>query len=84
MWKLILLFTAIGGLFLIFSRMYGNTLHYLGGYLFLISYLSILITILITAKSHNYSLTSTLKLIVGVFIGMTLLYIIFVMIRSNL
>jgi amino acid transporter len=75
MWKLILAFSLLGGLLLILSRSFGSSLHYLSGYLYIVSYALTTILIILTGKKMEFSFSDNLKIVLMTFVGMTLLYI---------
>lgn len=85
MWKLILWYSLLGGLLLILSRIFGVRLYYMGGYLFLITYVVTVVLVIITGKRMNidFMFSDYFKLVMGVFLGMTLLYFLFILIRNN-
>jgi hypothetical protein len=50
MWKLILWYSLLGGVLLILSRIFGNTLYYLSGYLYILAYAVTISLLIITGK----------------------------------
>ena len=78
-YRLLFIFSLIGGLILIFSRLMGKYLYYLSGYLIVFSYLCIIIITLVIAKQKGIKGLARFKFTSSVVIGMTLLYILFVL-----
>jgi len=83
-YRLLFIFSLIGGLLLIFSRLMGKYLYYLSGYLTVFSYLCIIIVSLIIAKQRGVKGWACFSFIIAVVIGMTLLYILFVLAKKYL
>ena len=84
MWKLILVFSFLGGLLLILSRSFGSSLHYLSGYLYIVSYALITLLIILAGKKMEFSFSDNLKTVLSTFVGMTLLYILYIVIKNNI
>jgi hypothetical protein len=84
MWKLVLAFSFLGGLLLVLSRSFGSSLHYLSGYLYIISYALITLLIILAGKKMEFSFSDNLKTVLTTFVGMTLLYILYVFIKNNI
>jgi hypothetical protein len=84
MWKLILYYSLLGGALLLLSRSMDTVLYYLTGYLFYLSYLTVIILSIITAKKRGIGsgLLSYVIIIAGTLAGMTLLYF-FINLISN-
>lgn len=78
-------YSLIGGILLISSRLLGSTLYYLSGYLYLLSYILIIALVFVSGKRINLNLNGFdyLKLISGTIVGMTLIYILFVLIKNK-
>jgi hypothetical protein len=85
MFKIMLWYSLIGGILLISSRLLGSTLYYLSGYLYLLSYILIIALVFVSGKRINLNLNGFdyLKLISGTIVGMTLIYILFVLIKNK-
>lgn len=85
MWKIIFWYSIIGGVLLILSRLFGSSLYYLSGYLYILSYIVIVPFIVITGKRMSINLNGFdyLKIIFGVFVGMTLIYVIFILLKNK-
>lgn len=81
-WSLIFYFSLIGGLFLILSRYLGDSLYYLSGYLFLFSYLIVIIFSILIANKKGINGLDCFKMCLGIFVGMTLIYIVFVLMNN--
>ena len=85
MWYYIVLwYSLLGGLFLILSRSFGDALHYLSGYLYILSYVIVLILIIFTGKRINLGFSDNFKVIALTFVAMTVLYILFVLLKNYL
>ncbi len=78
MWKYICVFSFLGASLLIVSRYSGSTLFYLGGYLFLLSYLIVTIGVITSGKKNGWSFSKNFKMVLLSFINMTLIYITYV------
>jgi hypothetical protein len=76
--KSLIIYSFIGGILLLLSRLSGKYLYYLSGYLYLLSYISLIIISLVIAKKKGVRGWSAFKLGISVFTGMTLIYIVFV------
>lgn len=83
MLKLILSFSCLGGLLLVAALAFGNSLGYLSGYLFVASFVLILCLTVFTVKKMGFSLSKNVTTTLLTLAGMTLLYVLFVVIKSN-
>lgn len=72
--KFNIVLSLIGGLLLLLSRFMGVYLSYLSGYLYILSYILILLAVLIIEKQKSSSFLERIKIISISFFGMTLLY----------
>ena len=84
MWKLVVAFSFLGGLLLILSRSFGSSLHYLSGYLYIISYALIALLTILAGKKMEFNFSDNLKTVLITFVGMTLLYILYVFIKHDI
>lgn len=84
MQRLILSFSLLGGLLLFISRSLGSALHYLSGYLYVVSYALITLLIMFVGKKMGLSFSDNLKTLLITFVVMSLLYVLNVLVKNNI